>query len=79
MFDSISTSSPTGLIIIAAVVLIGFIVVFLSAREIMVWYWKINKIIEFQTQIRDYLKTISLLLPRSSDISAPENNKNNPK
>jgi hypothetical protein len=71
MFNSIPPTSLTGIIIISTVIIVGFLFIFLLSREIMCWYWKINKILELQTEIRNYLKTIAGITPTIK--SAPDN------
>ena len=39
--------------------LIIAIVVFLIARELVIWYWKINKIVDLQEQILAELKKMN--------------------
>lgn len=43
------------LIIIALIILVSFMI-FLIMREVMCWYWKINKILDVLNEINDNLK-----------------------
>lgn len=49
-------SENTGGIIIG--VLIGAVIVFLICRELICWYWKINKIVALMEEQNDLLKDL---------------------
>ena len=52
----------TGVIIL----LVGVVVVFLVCREIVCWYWKLNKIVYFQEYQTNLLKKILKELKKQS-------------
>ncbi len=47
----------TGGTLFLGALIVGFVIVmFLVLREVVCWYWKINRGIELLTEIRDLLK-----------------------
>lgn len=49
-------------------VIIFFIVIFLMFREVMTWYWKINKIVELLERIdRNIRKQVNFIQPGAGD------------
>ena len=56
-----------GAVIVVALLLIGVLfVIFLVLRELMCWYWKINKLVDIQNEMNGHLKTIANLLSKNS-------------
>ncbi len=49
------SGSVAGTLGTALVVLVIAIIVFLVFREVVCWYWKINKTVDLLTEIRDLL------------------------
>ena len=49
-----------------------FLIVFIVCREVMCWYWKINKSIALLTEIRDLLAQNVGVASRSSTVSADD-------
>ena len=47
-------------LIIFLVLLVAFVVLFLVFRELVCWYWKINRSVELLTEIRDLLSARNL-------------------
>ena len=44
------------IVVIIIGIIVGVIIVFLICREIVCWYWKINKMVELMEEQNEYLK-----------------------
>ena len=55
----------------AAVALVALVVIFLVCRELLCWYWKINRGIALLTEIRDLLASRAVAQPTPMSTSAP--------
>jgi hypothetical protein len=59
-------------------VLAGIIIVFLICREIVCWYWKINKLVELMEEQNDLLSSLSTKITSSSSSDVGNSNSTNP-
>lgn len=55
-------------------ILVLCIAVFMICREVMCWYWKVNKRLEIEQQILEELRKLNAKIPQEKSDQTAENN-----